>query len=264
MENPLIIKPLNKSLDGKLFEYMNQDRIRHFWGIYDLQHLKKVRTWVAFSDENLSGYLMEINERIIHIRGTADCVPQLLRGVDLHEPLFNIEAPHLYGIKALYRNLKPTESTSRGKITTYLSMKVNRQEFKPAETIGVREVDTEESEAVGNLLARPDRAKDLMKGLAYGLFERGQLVAFASAPEMIEDLAIIRGVYTLPSLRGKGYATRVCSALVSRLTEQGKEAFLYVSKENHTALTVYRKLGFRETGHVFLSFTAKRKWQKQK
>jgi ribosomal protein S18 acetylase RimI-like enzyme len=259
--NPLIVKPLDKSLEKSLFEYMNQDRIRHFWGIYDLQHMKeKVRTRVALSGESLSGYLMEINERIIHIRGIADCATPLLESTDLNEPLFNIEPAHLCGVKRLYKNFKLTDSTSKGKITTYLSMKVNLQEFKPVETKSVRAISKEESEAVGNLLARkPDRIQDLMKGLSYGLYAKGQLVAFAAAPEILEDLAIIRGVYTQPSLRGKGYATNVCSAVTARLIEQGKEAFLYVSKDNHPALRVYRKLGFRETGHVFLSFCAERK-----
>jgi ribosomal protein S18 acetylase RimI-like enzyme len=258
--NPLIVKPLDKSLEKSLFEYMNQDRIRHFWGIYDLQHMKeKVRTRVALTGEDLSGYLMEINGRIIHIRGIADCALPLLESTALREPLFNIEPAHLYGAKALYRNFKPTESTSKGKITTYLSMKVNRHEFKPVRIKDVRAVNKEESEAVGSLLARPDRVQDLIKGLSYGLFERGQLVAFAAAPEMLEDLAIIRGVYTMPRFRGKGYATRVCSAVISRLTEQGREVILYVSEENHPAISAYRKLGFRETGHVFLSFTAERK-----
>jgi ribosomal protein S18 acetylase RimI-like enzyme len=259
--NPLIVKPLDKSLERSLFEYMNQDRIRHFWGIYDLQNMKeKIRTWVALSEENLSGYLMQINERIIHIRGITDCATLLLESTDLHELLFNIEPAHFCGVKRLYKNFKPTDSTSKGKITTYLSMKVNSQEFKPVESKSVRIISKRESEAVGNLLARkPERIQDLMKGLSYGMYEHSQLVAFAAAPEMLEDLAIIKGVYTMPSYRGKGYAARVCSAAISRLIEHGKEVLLYVSKENHPALSVYRKLGFRETGHVFLSFSAERK-----
>jgi len=240
---------------------MNQDRIRHFWGIYDLQHMKeKVRTRVALSGESLSGYLMEINGRIIHIRGIADCATPLLESIDLHEPLFNIEPAHLYGVKALYKQFKPTDATSKCRVTTFLSMKISTNEFKPKKAKNVRELSREDAEEVGNLLAQEsDRIKDLLKGLSFGLHEKGQLVAFAGAPEILEDLAIIRGVYTQPNLRGKGYATKVCSAVTARLIEQGKEAFLYVSKDNHPALRVYRKLGFRETGHVFLSFSAERK-----
>lgn len=64
---------------------------------------------------------------------------------------------------------------------------------------------------------------------------------------------------TAPEKRNKGYATSVCSALVGRLHQQGKNAMLYVSKDNLPAIKVYRKIGFKEAGRLFLSFTAKRK-----
>jgi GNAT superfamily N-acetyltransferase len=240
---------------------MNQDRIRHFWGIYDLQHMKeKVHTWIALSGENISGYLMDIDRRIIHMRGIADCTTLLLEAADSHSFLFNIEPAHIDGVKESYKHFKPTDATSKGKVTTFLSMKTNANEFKPRKARNVQELGREDAEEVGNLLNRePDRIKDLLKGLSYGLYEQRQLVAFAAAPEILEDLAIIRGVYTLPNLRGKGYATEVCSAVTAKLLEQGKTVFLYVSRDNHPALRVYGKLGFSETGHVFLSFSAERK-----
>jgi RimJ/RimL family protein N-acetyltransferase len=257
----LIVKPLNKRLEENLFEFMNQDRIQHFWGIYDLQHMaEKVHTWIALSEENIFGYLMDINKRIIHLRGIAECTLPLLNNSDPYSPLFNIEPAHLEGVEKSYKHFKPTDAMSKGKITTFLSMKVNSNGFKPKKAKNVRELGREDAEEVGSLLMRePERIKDLLKGLSYGLYEHGQLAAFAAAPEILEDLAIIRGVYTLPSLRGKGYATKVCSAVTARVLEQGKTAFLYVSKDNHPALSVYRKLGFKKTGHVFLSFTAERK-----
>jgi RimJ/RimL family protein N-acetyltransferase len=221
---------------------------------------EKVHTCIALSGENITGYLMDIDKRIIHIRGIADCVTPLLESADSHAPLFNIEPAHLDGVKKSYKHFKPADATSKGKVTTFLSMKINANEFKPRKAKNVRELSIEDAEEVGNLLLRePDRIKDLMKGLAYGLYESGQLAAFAAAPEILEDLAVIRGVYTLPSLRGKGYATNVCSAVTARLLEQGKIVFLYVSKDNNPALSVYRKLGFKETGHVFTSFNAERR-----
>jgi len=257
---------LNKSVENKLFEFMNQDRIRNFWGIYDLKHLRdKTRTWVAFSDMNVAGYLVEHDKRILHIRGNAACVAPLLKNTDLTTPLFNVEPTHLSAVKKLYKPTESTDSTTRGKVTTYISMKVSADNFKPTIVRNVLEMGKEDSEAIGGLLGRePNRVADLVKGLAYGLYKNGQLVSFAAAPEILEDLAIIRGVYTVPDLRGKGYATSVCSALVGRLFEQGREVILYVSKDNPSAIKVYRKLGFRETEHVFLSFKAERRIGKRR
>ena len=257
----MTVKTLSREYEEKLFELMNQDRIRHFWGIYDTQHMKEqVQTWIAISKGKISGYLMEIDKRILHVRGSAECATRLLESTDLPRPLFNIEPSHLSGVESLYEHFRPTDATSKGEVTTYFSMKVNANDFKPVKLVNIREIGKEDVEAVGNLLCRePDRVKDLLKELSYGLYEHGQLAAFAAAPEILEDLAIIRGVYTKPNLRRKGYATSVCSAVVSRLIEQGKEAILYVSKENQPALGVYKKLGFNETGHVFLSFHAEKK-----
>jgi predicted GNAT family acetyltransferase len=51
----------------------------------------------------------------------------------------------------------------------------------------------------------------------------------------------------------------VCSALVAKVLETGRGAILYVSKDNKPAIKLYKKLGFKETGHVFLSFKAEKR-----
>jgi len=259
--NQLQVVLLDKSVEKELFEFMNQDRIRNFWGVYDLKHARdKTRTWAAFHNKNVVGYLVEHEKRILHTRGNAECVAPLLKKTDLTTPRFNIEPAHLAGVKILYKPIEPTDETTRGKVTTYLLMKVRADNFRPTMIHSVQEMGKEDNEVVSNFLGRElSRTADLLKGLAYGLYENGQLVSFAAAPEMLEDLAIIRGVYTAPNLRGKGYATSVCSALVRRLLEKGMEVILYVAKDNTPAIKVYRKLGFRETGHIFLTFKAEKR-----
>lgn len=257
----MIVHSLNNNVEKKLFEFMNQDRIRNFWGIYDLKHHRdKTRTWVAFSQKNLTGYLLELDKRILHIRGNSKSVVPLLKKTDLTTPLFNIEPAHLTGARKLYNPTEPTDQTSRGNVTTYLSMKVSQDTYQPFKQHPVQEMTRDNLEIVSGFLNREtSKVADLLKELSYGLYEHGRLASFVAAPEMLEDLAIIRGVYTAPEYRGKGYAESVCSAIVQTLLEQGKEVFLYVSKENPPALRVYRRLGFKETGHVFQSFYAEKK-----
>ena len=71
-------------------------------------------------------------------------------------------------------------------------------------------------------------------------------------------MALIRGVYTVPSLRGKGLATSVCSALVKELIGSGKMVLLWVTKTNLPARKVYEKIGFKKTKHILLSFKARK------
>lgn len=259
--NRLQVVVIDKKVEKKLFEFMNRDRIRNFWGIYDATHRRdQNRTWVAFHHKNVVGYLVEHEKRILHTRGIAECVAPLLKNTDLSTPLFNIEPAHLSAVKRLFKPVESTDATSKGRITTYLTMKVGKGEFKPMMLHDVQKMGKRDSAAVRIFLGRePSRIMDLLKGLAYGLYENGQLVSFAAAPEILEDLAIIRGVHTVPHLRRKGYATSVCSALVAEVLEKGKDAILYVSKDNAPAIKVYSKLGFRETGHIFLSFKAEKR-----
>lgn len=253
--------PLNKNLEQRLFEFLNRDKISHFYNIYDLTYLRdKTRTWVALSNNKLTGYMSEYDKRILTTRGNEKCATSLLKNTDLTTPLFNIEPKHLTAVRRLFEPAEPTDKMTVGKITTFLTMKTNPDIFKPIIQHNVQKLKRDNAEALGELFgAEPKRIEDLLRGLAFGIFKGNKLVSAATSPEMLEDLAIIRGVQTAQEERNKGYSTSVCSALVRQLIRQGKDVMLYVSKDNPPALKVYRKIGFKETGHKFLGFIAKRR-----
>jgi uncharacterized protein len=61
-----------------------------------------------------------------------------------------------------------------------------------------------------------------------------------------KHLAMIGGVYTTPSARGRGLSQAVCAALCGELLQEGKQPVLYWI--NPAAGAVYRKLGFQAIG----------------
>ena len=147
-----------------------------------------------------------------------------------------------------------------GKISTFTPMLVTRERFKPVVGDKVREVGKDYVQLVSDLLGTDGQtALELLSGYAFGVFKWDRLVSFAASPNMIDDLAIVRGVFTAAEERNRGYSKSVCSALVDRLLHDGKDVFLYVSKDNAAAMNVYSSLGFKATGHVVLSFWAQRK-----
>jgi len=149
-----------------------------------------------------------------------------------------------------------------GKITTFLTMKTTPETTKPIIKHRVQQLTRKNAQALAQLLgADTQRALDLLRGIGFGIFKDNKLVSAATSPEILEDLAIIRGVQTAPEERNKGYSTSVCSALVQKLQQQGKDVILYVSKDNPPAIKVYKKIGFKPTEHTFLSFIAQRKTQ---
>ncbi len=61
-------------------------------------------------------------------------------------------------------------------------------------------------------------------------------------------VAVLSGVATLPVLRGRGLARRACLAAFGWARSEGaRVACLQVEAENDAALSLYRRLGFRES-----------------
>ncbi len=75
----------------------------------------------------------------------------------------------------------------------------------------------------------------------------GNVLATALTNAEIRHMAMIGGVFTAPSARGRGLSQAVCSALCRELFVEGKQPALYWA--NPAAGAVYRKLGFCPIGH---------------
>jgi len=253
--------PLDDHSEKRLFEFMNHDRVSHFFTIYDLQHFRdESLVWIAFSANRILGYLLEFDKRILCIRGHEDCVIPLLKNSRLTEAVLNIGPCHLSAVKDLYEPVEPADKATKGLITTFLVMTATRDSFRPLLSHRVRELNRENAAELAGLLGiELEPALGYLNGFAYGLFKGKKLVSYAASPEILQDLAIIRGVFTAPEERSKGYSKAVCSALVKRLLDEGKVATLYVSKDNAAAIKVYKRIGFKLTRRRFLGFTAKRR-----
>lgn len=78
----------------------------------------------------------------------------------------------------------------------------------------------------------------------------GRPVAMAGVNARFEDLCQIGCVYVEPMFRGKGYGTSVVSFHLMRLLRTNRKVVLFVKYKNAPANRLYRKLGFREDGHL--------------
>jgi predicted GNAT family acetyltransferase len=59
---------------------------------------------------------------------------------------------------------------------------------------------------------------------------------------------MIGGVYTNPKHRNKGYATLAASAVTQEALENAETAALFVRSNNHPAIRVYEKIGYKKIG----------------
>ncbi len=254
------------NVSKKLFtDFLNKDRVLHFWTIYGLQDLSsmrdKVRVWLALENDEIQGYLGEFDRRIVHTHGTNESILKLLEQIDLDEYEFVTEYHHLTVVGNFFQPVKPSDPSSKDKITIFIVMKANIETFKPIVKHTVKKLGSDDLDDVYENLGKEygERVENtIQKGMAFGAYEQGKLVSVATAPEIIEDLVNIRGVYTEPSFRGRGLSTSTCSALVTEIIGIGKEALIWVADTNIPARKVYKKIGFKETGHILLGFKAKR------
>ena len=190
-----------------------------------------------------------------------ESITKLIQYVDLNEPTFVIEPHHLATITKLFEPLEPTDKVSKGKITTYLVMKANIKNFKPLVRNKVKKLGIEDAKEVSENFGEEwaKRIKNAIeRGIAYGAYEKNKLASTATASEMLDKIAFIRGVFTIASLRCKGLATSAVSALVKEIINLGKDAVLWVAEDNLPARQIYEKLGFQKAEHVLLGFKARK------
>ena len=263
MREPIQIVPL-EDMDERLFlNYLNKDRIRHIFTLCDLKNIhEKTRVWVALRNTEVTGYIFEYDNRIVHTHGDPKNIPELLSKIDLDEPVLVVQPNHVRAVKKVFDPVERMDPLSKGKTTTFLVMKTGSDTFTPTIKHAVKKLETEDLNETSKSLS--EELKNLVqnainRGFAYGGYENGLLVSCATISEYLEDVALIRGVFTVPSMRGQGLSTSVCSALVEESIKLGKTPMLWVSKDNLPALKLYEKLGFKQTGIVLKCFKAKRK-----
>lgn len=254
--------PLEEVDERRFLDFLGKERILHIFTIYDLKYMReKTEVWVASRDDGIVGYLLEFDKRVIHMHGDAETVVRLLPSVNLDEPVFIIEPHHLPVVEEVFRPIEPTDRSSRGKITRFQVLRTDAQTFQPVIRHNVRRLGAEDLEEVSKGLGE-ELAKTVEKairgGVAFGAYDSGALASIATVPQIIENIALIRGVYTRASLRNRGLATSVSSALVAELMRLGKEPLLWFARDNLPARRIYEKTGFKETGHVLLGFKARR------
>jgi predicted GNAT family acetyltransferase len=80
-----------------------------------------------------------------------------------------------------------------------------------------------------------------------GVKKQGRLVAMGCLRLHFPGFREISTVGTLPGHTGKGYATALVAELAHRVHAAGEKPYLTVRTDNTRAITLYRRLGFRES-----------------
>lgn len=256
------ITALNEDSEQKFMRSIRKNKLLHIFTLYDLKNAReKTEIWIASKNQR-SGYLIQFDKKIVHTHGDSECLPHLLEKIDVREAKFAIEPQHLAEVQELYVPTGASDAVSLGKITTYLIMTVKAQDFHPSVMHNVTNVCTDDLSDISTDLGEEYEEKIRQaqsSGLAFGVREDQRWVSVAVVPEIIEEIGFIRGVYTAPAFRGKGFSTSTVSALVKELFRLRLQPGLWVAEGNVPACKVYEKIGFKPSESILLGFTAEKK-----
>ena len=86
------------------------------------------------------------------------------------------------------------------------------------------------------------------RGWSWAWIEHGEVVFKAELSAWTPEVVQVQGVFTAPARRGRGVATAGMAALCAMLLDAVPLVSLYVNGYNHTALRLYRRLGFEHHG----------------
>ena len=123
------------------------------------------------------------------------------------------------------------------------------EELKPAakvETIKLSERDVPEMlELVALAQPGPFLPRTIEMGDYYGVRQDGKLVAMAGERLHLTGFCEISAVCTHPDYRGRGYAGALTNRVAQGIFDRGELPFLHLAPDNHAAMRLYQKLGFR-------------------
>jgi ribosomal protein S18 acetylase RimI-like enzyme len=83
-----------------------------------------------------------------------------------------------------------------------------------------------------------------------GVFDGEQLVAMAGQRMRLPGMTEISAVCTHPDTRGRGLGELVSWTVASAILARGETPFLHTAIDNHNAIRLYERLGFRHVQEV--------------
>ena len=88
----------------------------------------------------------------------------------------------------------------------------------------------------------------------FAIAKNGAYIAKGGTNALGRQYAQLGGIYTVPTERGKGYATQLVRHITSTLQEQGKKCVLFVKPENVPAVRLYKTCGFTQIGRFAIAY----------
>ncbi|MFQ5919278.1 MAG: GNAT family N-acetyltransferase [Thermoplasmata archaeon] len=243
--------------------FLAQDEIRNAFALYDLEEeAERVECHAAIEAGSFGGYLLAWHGRQhpnVLMTGTEEAARTLLPRAP-PSPCTFLLAPDLV---AAVEGKREIGARRRMYFMTVDSMAFRSVEGERPARLG--EEDAKELKVLYRAAVEEPRdwGDWARKGLAYGIWRKGRLVAVAGTHFVARRYSLIGGVYTDPRFRRRGFAASLTSAVTRDALQRSDQVGLMVVSTNQAAIRLYEKLGYRKgvewvwldsgTGHVPLA-----------
>jgi len=146
-------------------------------------------------------------------------------------------------------NYPPVPELALKEILPCLQMVLPEEVAPPASTMEIVELSSADAAEMVALttLAFPGffRSRTCEMGTYFGVRSDGELIAMSGERLMLDGYPEISGVCTHPAHRGKGLAASLIWRLVEKHRREGLVSWLHVAVENHRAIELYLRMGFK-------------------
>lgn len=235
-----------------IVDSLRSDIIRHVFAFYDIQFdLEHTTMHVAFDNHALKGYILTykaLTPPSVVLDATSKAAEKLITYAPENEFVLHTRPNLLPIVERRHPEAKcyiENWMLARKGEASFLKSKMMR---KLSVVDAVRLAELLSSQTNQQRREAKESEEWVRKNPTYGVFPDERLVSYASSFLQLPQVWMIGGVYTHPEFRNKGYATLATSAVTEEALNSAENAALFVGSDNHPAIRVYQKIGYKKIG----------------
>jgi GNAT superfamily N-acetyltransferase len=263
MSPPLVHWRITRdATNDEAYAILSQDPVWNCFALADLEPpLRDYSQFVIASQDESSERAIclilrhPIIGQVLSPFGRREGVAAILKQLALPErPLIQAQEIHIPLLQRYYQPETTWKRMLRMAITSTSWRSLKTVPYRPAKQLTVSDLP-----ALKNLYTQHPESgfsADLFtQGMYFGAYEGERIIAAGGTHALVpaHRIAVLGNILTAPEARGRGYATAITAALVSKLFEQQfSVVVLIVFEDNSHAIRIYQRLGF-QTHHQLLT-----------
>lgn len=243
----LRVARVDTNFEEYFLKHVSRDPLDYHFFIFDWKLQRdRTRFFLALEGEKIEGVMLIYRDYVVQLRGSCSAVEILLDHLDLDKAELTVpkdcENIVLERFKPLASGQVILMCLRKGEERIQIKHSPERLTIDYAEEI-VKPLRDANPDWWGELTAERIRAS-MEENFWIGIKTNGKIVSVGNT-HFFEAGSNISVVATHEAYRNKGYGTSIVSTLVREILQRSERALIHVLNDNHSAIRVYTKTGFK-------------------